>query len=74
MSMIVKLPVEVPDRILDALAELVAKKMAGDERYIVDIVRCKDCKYRNRAFTCMFHGKPLNGNDFCSKGVRRDDE
>ena len=50
---------------------------------IVDVVRCKDCKwwYRNEACTvnaitvaeCLYRGDVWESNEFCSDGERRED-
>ena len=73
MNIIVKLPVEIPEKTLNEIAKRAAEELVNDDRDIVQVVRCKDCKYRNRAFTCMFHGEPFDDDDFCSKGERRND-
>lgn len=80
MKVTVKLPIEIPEKTIGELIQISAERLAtGDEdifkdgRTVISVVRCKDCKYRNRAFTCMFHGEPFDDDDFCSKGVRRDD-
>lgn len=73
MNVILKIPADIPEKTLNELAKRAAEALVNDDRDIVQVVRCKDCKYRNRAFTCMFHGEPFDDDDFCSKGVRRDD-
>lgn len=73
MNVIVKLPVEIPEETLAELAKQAADQLVNDERDLVPVVRCKDCKYRNHAFTCMFHGEPFDDDDFCSKAERRVD-
>ena len=44
---------------------------------VVEIVRCKDCKWRDH-INCAIeedeYGYRLNENDFCSFGERKDDE
>ena len=44
---------------------------------IVEVVRCKDCKYRYDDGMCFGRGVPLQlvpDDGFCDKGERRDDE
>lgn len=71
MQVILKIPADIPEKTLNEIAKRAAEALVNDDRDIVQVVRCKDCKYRNRAFTCMFHGEPFDDDDFCSKGVRR---
>jgi len=73
MNVIVKLPVEIPEETIAELAKRAAENLVNDERDLVPVVRCKDCKYQGTIYTCMFCGCQLTDDDFCSKGVRRDD-
>ena len=38
----------------------------------VPVVRCKDCKWSDEEGRCEVH-ETLSGNDFCSKGERREE-
>lgn len=71
MNVIVKLPVEIPEETLAELAKQAADQLVNDERDLVPVVRCKDCKYRNVNYVCTFQSEPFMDDDFCSKGVRR---
>ena len=70
MNIIVKLPVEIPDETLNELAKRAADDLINDERDLVPVVRCRDCKYNGIFYTCMFHGEAFTEDDFCSKGER----
>lgn len=74
MNLIVKLPVEIPEQAMAELAKQAADQLVNDERDIVTVIRCRDCKYHGKLYTCMFHGEPFGDNDFCSKAEWRDDE
>lgn len=46
---------------------------------VVEVVRCKDCKYWNDDGLCKKHSSPIVGaiygtevNDYCSEGKRKD--
>ena len=39
---------------------------------LVEVVRCKDCKYEDTC--CRMIRNEKNSNDFCSYGERREDE
>ena len=48
--------------------------------YVVEVVRCKDCKYLEEAYVnakgfllCPASGMDITDMDFCSYGERRDD-
>ena len=41
---------------------------------ILDVVFCKECKYRNSPEMCPFYKfDATDDDDFCSRGRRRDD-
>ncbi len=71
MNVIVKLPVEIPEKTIAELAKRAADQLVNDERDLVPVVRCRDCKYHGILYTCMFHGEIFTGDDFCSKGERK---
>lgn len=37
----------------------------------VAVVRCKDCKEYNGHRYCNYHADPVEDNDFCSYGERK---
>lgn len=47
----------------------------------VKVVRCKDCKWYERKYSlnghayteCSYHGAPMDDNDYCSWGKRREE-
>lgn len=41
---------------------------------VVEVVRCKDCKNYNGHRFCLYHADPVDDNDFCSYGERKEDE
>lgn len=73
MNVILKIPVDIPEKTLNELAKRAAEELVNDERDIVQVVRCKDCKHRNVNYVCTFQGEPFMDDDFCSKGVRREE-
>ncbi len=70
MNVIVKLPVEIPDETIAELAKRAADQLVNDERDLVSVVRCRDCKFRGK-FSCNFQGIPFDDDDYCSKGGRK---
>ena len=44
---------------------------------VVEVVRCKDCKFRYETasvvLNCSMNGIPVDDDDFCSYGERRND-
>ena len=71
MNVIVKLPVEIPEETIAELARQAADQLVNDERDLVPVVRCKDCKHQGSIFACMFYKDKLFEDDFCSKGERK---
>lgn len=68
------------------MAELVAKIDFDEDKFLemienfkkenpdfVEVVRCKDCVAWDACF-CILFKKPVWKKDYCSKGVRRNDE
>lgn len=56
-------------------------RMAVREQRTVDavkVVRCKDCKekceYAPNQFYCFLTGLPIDEDDFCSSGERKDND
>ena len=70
MKVIVKLPIEIPELTIAELAKQAADQIVNDERDLVPVVRCRDCKYQ-KLYSCMFHGEMFTKDDFCSKGERK---
>lgn len=74
MNVIVKLPVEIPEETLNELAKRTAEELANDERDLVVVVRCKDCrhcKYLDITYDCcccLRTGILVEEEDFCSYG------
>lgn len=59
----------IPDEQLDEYAEA----LMNDDNTIVELVRCKDCKYRKKVLNCnygecMYSACMVTDNDFCSNG------
>lgn len=75
MNVIVKLPVEIPEETIAELAKQAADQMVNDERDLVPVVRCKDCRSWDRFLSiCRFHGDAyFDEDDFCSRAERRND-
>lgn len=78
MNIIVKLSVEIPEETIAEFAKRVAEEIVNDDENIVQVVRCKDCKWFNysRPNFCHFFGAFLGGmkeDDYCSRGERRND-
>lgn len=71
MNVIVKLPVEIPEEAMAELAKRAAENLVNDERDLVPVVRCRDCKFREKSFLCYFKGMPFDDDDYCSKGERK---
>lgn len=71
MNVIVKLPVEIPEGTIAELAKRAADQLVNDERDLVPVVRCKDCKYQGQLYACLFFGDAFFEDDFCSKGERK---
>lgn len=71
------------DKLLDILdVMIVGHKSASDVYDVVDsmptvdaepVTRCFDCKYYKDVW-CYFHETILIGDEFCSFGVRREDD
>ncbi len=40
---------------------------------VVPVVRCEDCKSYNGHRYCYYHADPVDDNDFCSYGERKND-
>ena len=71
MNVIVKLPVEIPEETIAELAKQAAEQLVNDERDLVPVVRCRECKFRGQLFLCNFQGIPFGDDDYCSKGERK---
>ena len=71
MNVIVKLPVEIPEETIAELAKQTAGQLVNDDRDLVPVVRCRDCKYQGKLYACMFYKDKLFEDDFCSKGERK---
>ena len=43
---------------------------------VVEVVRCRDCKYWRNDHTCHEHSlvSPMGANEFCSRGERGDSD
>ena len=69
-------------RICDSYIRLVKEEIKlRPTADVVEVVRCKDCKYWNDAGLCKKHSNPIVGaiygtdaDDYCSEGKRKDDE
>ena len=72
MTVIVKIPVEIPEDTIAELAKRAAEAMVKTDPDIVSIVRCKDCIYWGKCLACKFFGDRVFEDDFCSRGVRRE--
>ena len=44
------------------------------QEVVGEIVRCKDCKWKHGSECTRFADVRPNGDDFCSRGVRREAE
>lgn len=75
MQVILKIPADIPEKTLNELAKRAAEELVNDERDIVQVVRCKDCRrWRRFSSTCSFHGDAyFDEDDYCSRGERRDE-
>ena len=70
MNVIVKLPVEIPEETIAEFAKRAADQYVNEQRDLVPVVRCRDCKNNGIFYACMFHGEMFTEDDFCSKGER----
>lgn len=61
----------LPEETIAELAKRAAENLVNDERDLVPVVRCKDCKHLGSAFACMFYGEVFTKDDFCSKGEKK---
>ena len=71
MNVIVKLPVEIPEETINELAKRAAEELVNDERDLVAVVRCKDCRHCKNLY-CYLMGFEAKDEDFCSYGKERD--
>lgn len=63
---------DVKLRGVPAIIELLEKQPIVDA---VEVVRCKDCKHRNRLAYCPLCGVMVTPDDyFCADGERKDEE
>lgn len=58
------------DTIDFAISVISAEVTAAD---VVEVVRCKDCKFRNTVACLATVPKTMKDNEFCCEGKRRDD-
>lgn len=65
----------------DKDATLIAKMLLADvpEEDVIDVVRCRDCKYRKKVLNCsygecMYSASMVTDNDFCSNGEVKTNE
>ena len=77
MSVIVKLPVEIPEETIAELAKQAVDQHLNDERDLVTVVRCKDCEYlgvKDFAYGYCKHNMCgiIYPNDYCSKGIKKE--
>lgn len=54
---------DVSDESIEKIAEAVANKLHQE---VVEVVRCKDCRFNDGVAYCEMHYMDVNGNDFCS--------
>lgn len=75
MNIIVKLPVEIPEETINELAKRAAEELVNDERDLVAVVRCEDCRHFDRSLAiCEFHGDLVCPDDYCSRGIKKERE
>lgn len=76
MNVIVKIPVEIPEDTIAELAKKAADQLVNDERDLVNVVRCNDCRNWDYSLAiCRFHGDTnFDEDDFCSRGDRRENQ
>lgn len=74
MNVILRIPVDIPEKTLDEIAKKAVENLVNDERDIVQVVRCKDCIYWGKCDACVFFGNKIFEDDFCSRGVRRENQ
>lgn len=63
---------EIQGIMADIVTPIVVGQPSAD---VVEVVRCRDCKYKNRYFTacCKLDGlEAINLDSFCSKGERKE--
>lgn len=56
---------------IDRLAELENKIESGQ---IVEVVRCKECRYVEDEEWCAIHGHKIGDTEYCGYGCRKDDD
>lgn len=77
MNVIVKLPVEIPEETIAEFAKQAADQFVNDERDLVPVVRCKDCKYLGiKDFGYGYCKNNMCGvgrpDDYCSRGIKKE--
>ena len=50
----------------------VIKRSLDVNANVVEVVRCKDCKYANKSMVCAVHLQPRLPSDFCNYGERKE--
>lgn len=65
---------------IDACQTIILDMFDNSSQDVVPVVRCKDCKWYKRKYPwnaasteCSYHGAPMDDNDYCSWGERRED-
>ena len=56
---------------LTSLREVLEDTPTAD---VVEVVRCKDCKYHHDNLMCDEYSTIMKDSDFCSYGQRKDEE
>ena len=59
---------DISDIVFGAVTSIIEKQPTAD---VVEVVKCKDCKYNGTSCRIMDLGSP---NDFCSNGERSETE
>ena len=72
----IKVPIQV--NLPDDWVEQIVNRLRNDpDAEWVEIIRCRDCKYRGVGDYCVYGTRlawVTKSNDFCSKAERRTDE
>lgn len=64
---------------LDAYKEQLFEELKKINVDVVEVVRCKDCKYRKKLPNvsygeCIYSASMVSDNDYCSNGERKQDK